>query len=59
MDWEFGMSKLLYIEWMNNKGLLYSSGNYIQYPIINHSWKHIFLKMEVLLEEVMMNLEKM
>ena len=37
MDWEFGVSrcKLLHIEWINNKVLLYSTGNYIQYPGIN------------------------
>ena len=36
MDWEFGVSrcKLLHIEWINNKILLYSTGNYIQYPVI-------------------------
>ena len=28
--------KLLYIEWIN-KVLLYSAGNYIQYPVINHN----------------------
>ena len=28
-----------YIEWINNKVLLYSTGNYIQYPVINHSGK--------------------
>ena len=30
MDWEFEVSKckLLYIEWINNKVLLYSIGNY-------------------------------
>ena len=41
MDWEFGISrcKLLYIEWKNNKVLLYSTGNYIQYPGINHNGK--------------------
>ena len=41
MDWEFGVSrcKLLYIEWINNKVLLYSTGNYIQYPVINHNGK--------------------
>ena len=41
MDWEFGISryKLLYTEWMNNKVLLYSTGNYIQYPVINHNGK--------------------
>ena len=38
-DWEFGISgcKQLYIEWINNKVLLYSTGNYIQYPVINHN----------------------
>ena len=30
--------KLLYIEWMN-KGLLYSTGTYIQYPVINRNGK--------------------
>ena len=41
MDWEFGISscKRLYIEWINNKVLLYSTGNYIQYPVINHNGK--------------------
>ena len=31
MDWEFGISrcKLLYTEWIKNKVLLYSTGNYI------------------------------
>ena len=39
MDWEFGISrcKLLYTGWINNKVLLYSTGNYIQYPVINHN----------------------
>lgn len=42
-DWEFGIStgKLLYIGWKNNKVLLYSIGNYIQQPVINHNGKHI------------------
>ena len=41
MDWEFGTSrcKLLYTEWVNNKVLLYSTGNCIQYPVINHNGK--------------------
>ena len=41
MDWEIGVSrcKLFYIEWVNKKVLLYSTGNYIQYPVINHSGK--------------------
>ena len=39
--WEFGISrgKLLYIGWINNKVLLYSTGNYIQYPVINYNGK--------------------
>ena len=41
MEWEFGISrcKLLYIRWINNKVLVYSTGNYIQYPVINHNRK--------------------
>ena len=41
MKWEVGVSrcKLLYIEWINNKVLLYSTGNYIQYPVVNHNGK--------------------
>ena len=41
MEWEVGVSrcKLLYIEWINSKVLLYSTGNYIQYPMINHNGK--------------------
>ena len=41
MEWEVGVSrcKLLCREWINNKILLYSTGNYIQYPVINHSRK--------------------
>ena len=41
MDWEFGISryKLVYIGWINNKVLLYSTGNNIQYAVINHNGK--------------------
>ena len=41
MDWEFGVSrcKLLHIEWIKNKALLYITGNYIQYLEINHKGK--------------------
>ena len=41
MEWEFGISrcKLIYRGWINNKNLLYSPGNYIQYPVINHNGK--------------------
>ena len=40
-DWEFGISicKRLYIGWINNKVLLYRTGNYIQYLVINHNGK--------------------
>ena len=40
MDWEFEVSwyKLWHIEWVDNK-VLYSSGNYIQYPGMNHNWE--------------------
>ena len=31
--------KLLYVGWINNKVLLYSTGNYIQYLMINHNGK--------------------
>ena len=40
MDWKFGVSRcklvLIYIQWINNNVLIYSTGNYIQYPVINH-----------------------
>ena len=38
MDWEFEVSrcKLLHIEWINNKVLLYKTGNNIQHSEINH-----------------------
>jgi len=41
MDWEFGVSrfKLLYLEWINNKVILYSRGNAIQFPGIDHDEK--------------------
>ena len=40
-DWEFGVSrcKRVYREWINNKVLLYSKENHIQYPVINHNGK--------------------
>ena len=40
-DREFVVSRcqLLHIEWINNKVLLYSTGNYIQYSEINHNGK--------------------
>lgn len=42
MDCEFGISrcKLLGLEWMSNKILLYSTGNYILSPGIEHGGKY-------------------
>ena len=41
MDREFQVNrcKLLYIERINNKVLLYSTGNYIRYLVISHNRK--------------------
>ena len=46
-DWEFGISrcKLFYIDGVNNKVPLYSTGNYIQYPMINHVKKNIYVQL--------------
>jgi len=35
MEWEVGVStcKLLYIEWINDKVLVYNTGNYMQYLV--------------------------
>ena len=40
-DRDFGISKckLVYTGWINNKILLYRTGNYIQYPVINQNGK--------------------
>ena len=39
MDWELRVSRytLLCTGWGNNKVLLYSTGNSIQYPVMNHN----------------------
>ena len=41
MDWEFGVGrcKQLHLEWISNKVLLYSIGNYSQSPIKDHDGK--------------------
>ena len=36
-----GRCKPLHLEWINNKVLMYSTGNYIRYPVINPYWKRI------------------
>ena len=40
-DWDLGLAKckLLYVGWIN-KILLFSTGSYIQYPVINHNGKY-------------------
>ena len=46
MDWEFGVGKykLVRLEWMSNKVLLYSTGNYIPSPGIKHNGKEYLKK---------------
>ena len=46
MNWEFGVGrcKLLHLAWVNNKVLLYSTGNYIRSPGINHNGKEYLKK---------------
>ena len=41
INWEFVISKytLLYIKYVINKDLLYSTGNYIQYLVVTYNGK--------------------
>ena len=50
MERKFGVSrcKLLYIGWISNKILLYSTGNYIQYPVINHMENIVFKETRII-----------
>ena len=43
INWDLGINRYIlpYTKWINNKGLLYSTGNYIQYPVINHNGKNM------------------
>ena len=49
MDWKFGVSrsKLLYREGINNKVLLYSTENYIQYPAIMETMMEKNMKKDI------------
>ena len=49
MHWEIGVSscKLLRLEWINNKVLMYSTGKCIQYPVISHNGKEYKKRMSV------------
>ena len=53
IEWEVGVNrcKLLYIEWINNKVLLYSTENYIQYPVINHNGKEYLKNIYICITE--------
>ena len=35
---------MIYTGWINNKVLLYSTGNYIQHPVINQNGKDYMYK---------------
>ena len=39
-----GRCQLLHLEWINNKVLMHSMGNYIQYPVISHNGKRVLKK---------------
>ena len=49
MSWEFGVSryKALHTVWINNRAPLDSTGNYIQYPVINHMVKNMKKKIYI------------
>ena len=47
LEAEVSRCKLLYIEGINNKVLLYSTKDYIQYPIINHNGKEYFFNVYI------------
>ena len=42
---EFGISrcKPVYIKWINNKVLLYSMGNYIQFHMVYHDYEKVYI----------------
>ena len=53
MEREVGVSrcKLLYREWINNKVLLYSTENSIEYSVINHNGKEYLKKVYICITE--------
>ena len=46
IDWNFGINwcELFYVEWINHKILWYSTGNYIQYSVINYNEKRTWMR---------------
>ena len=60
-DWQFRVSrcKLLHLEWINIlKVLLYSTGNYIQSPGIDHDGKYFFKGMYTYMNESLCGTEE-
>ena len=55
LNWEFGISrcKLVQRKQINNKVLLYSTGNYIQYPVINHNGKEYEKEIYICITELL------
>jgi len=49
LDWEFGADrcKLFYLEWISNKVLIYNSGDYIQYSVINYNGKEYKIRIYI------------
>ena len=49
LDWEFEAVryKLFYLEWISNKVLIYNSGNYIQYSVINYNGKEYKIRIYI------------
>ena len=45
INWEFGINinTLIYVKQINNKDLLYNTGNYIQHPITNIMKRIIYM----------------
>ena len=48
--WDQQMQTIIY-RWINNKVLLYSIANHIQYPMINHIGKGYFKKVYICITE--------
>ena len=48
-DWDFetGICTLLYIEWITNKDLLYSTGNSTQYSVVAYMGKESEKRMDI------------
>ena len=52
-EWEAGVSRCKTFPYRldNNKVLLYSPGNYVQYPMINHNGKEYFKNVYICISE--------